>query len=219
MNDHVYTFVETVKDRKSLATSARHKVSGSKSKRCALPSDNLTPAEKKKLNGPVKTYAINRPMPWEAFKSMPSDLQQAHLDYVQSRFQLGAATISTDYFDMSHGALSLYAKKKGLTLEPFRGSAPAVRVNALRDWVAGIPEQKTETEADPVVQDVSVCTPEESRLVKDPVVHNLVLRELRMVLVGGAAQISQTLFDYLDGRYAEVEVAIKFKTKEEVEKS
>ncbi|MBR5878566.1 MAG: hypothetical protein IKY91_03365 [Akkermansia sp.] len=69
------------------------------------------------------------------------------------------------------------------------------------------------------MQDVSVCTPEETLLVKEPVAHNPVLRELRMVLVGGAAQISQTLFDYLDGRYAEVEVAIKFKTKEEVEKS
>ena len=69
------------------------------------------------------------------------------------------------------------------------------------------------------MQDVSVCTPEETLLVKEPGAHNPVLRELRMVLVGGAAQISQTLFDYLDGRYAEVEVAIKFKTKEEVEKS
>jgi len=129
MNDA--TFYETVRDRKALVPSARHKVNGSKSKKCMLPSDNLTAAEKKKLNGPMKTYAINQPMPWSEFKSMPHDLQQEHIDYIQNRFELGLVTISRVVFGMSDAALTLYAKRVGLKAESYKGARDKSKTDAL----------------------------------------------------------------------------------------
>jgi hypothetical protein len=207
MNDHAYTFIETVKDRKSLVPSSRHRVNGSKSKRCTLPSDNLTPAERNKLNGEVKTYAIHRPMSWEAFKSMPVAHQQEHLDYIQSQFHLGLATIGPIVFSLSPPALSAHAKKIGLTAKSFKGYAPAARVNALAEWINADENQPESSD--------SVCPEEPEPAPKpEPPRHcfaDTVLRELRLSMTGSAAQISQTLFEYLDGHDAEVEVTIKFK--------
>ena len=52
---------------------------GSRSKRCFLPSDNLTPAQLKRRNGPVSTYKLDAPMRWDDFKAMPVDLQKRYL--------------------------------------------------------------------------------------------------------------------------------------------
>lgn len=212
MNDHAYTFVETVKDRKSLVPSSRHRVNGSKSKRCTLPSDNLTPAERKKLNGEVKTYAIHQPMSWECFKRMPVAHQQEHLDYIQSQFHLGLATIGSIVFSLSPTALSAYAKKLGLTAKTFRGSAPAARVNALEAWAAGRDDSwpKSEDSLAGEEEPVAEETPADAAEPVRPEHAFHVLRELSLLLDGSAAQISQTLFEYLAGRHATVEVTIRF---------
>ena len=52
---------------------------GSRSKRCSLPSDNLTPAQLKRRNGPVSTYKLDAPMRWDDFRAMPEDLQKQYL--------------------------------------------------------------------------------------------------------------------------------------------
>lgn len=61
--------------KKRIAQGARHRVCGSKSKKCSLPSDLLTAAQKRKLNGPVESYDMGRPMSWDRFTVMPRDLQ------------------------------------------------------------------------------------------------------------------------------------------------
>ena len=65
--------------KKRIAAGARHMKRGSRSKRCSLPSDNLTPAQLKRRNGPVSTYKLDEPMRWDDFKSMPVDLQKRYL--------------------------------------------------------------------------------------------------------------------------------------------
>lgn len=218
MNDT--TFYETVRDRKALVPSARHKVNGSKSKKCILPSDNLTAAEKKKLNGPMKTYAINQPMPWSEFKSMPHDLQQEHIDYIQNRFELGLVTISRVVFGMSDAALTLYAKRVGLKAESYKGARDKSKIDALRAWAKRGDDRWPEVEdvlnsleeartAEPIHEEP---TPEEPVHNEPPATAPAfnVLRELSMILDGSAAQISETLFAYLAGRHATVEVTIKF---------
>lgn len=62
------------------------------------------------------SYAMNRPMIWETFKSMPLDLQQSYLDGLHSRFGVGAATISREMFDLSDSTLPFYAKRHGLKI-------------------------------------------------------------------------------------------------------
>lgn len=75
MNDFDYDVLQ----KKRTAAGARHMKRGSRSKRCSLPSDNLTPAQLKRRNGPVSTYKLDEPMRWDDFKSMPVDLQKKYL--------------------------------------------------------------------------------------------------------------------------------------------
>ena len=75
MNDFDYDALQ----KKRIAAGARHMKRGSRSKRCSLPSDNLTPAQLKRRNGPVSTYKLDAPMRWDDFKAMPMDLQKQYL--------------------------------------------------------------------------------------------------------------------------------------------
>ena len=75
MNDFDYDVLQ----KKRTAAGARHMKRGSRSKRCSLPSDNLTPAQLKRRNGPVSTYKLDAPMRWDDFKDMPVDLQKQYL--------------------------------------------------------------------------------------------------------------------------------------------
>ena len=52
MNDFDFDVLQ----KKRIARGAYHRKNGSKSKRCTLPSDYLTAAEKRKLNGEVMDY-------------------------------------------------------------------------------------------------------------------------------------------------------------------
>ena len=65
--------------KKRIARGASHMKCGSKSKKCTLPSDYLTAAQKRRLNGPVSTYKLDEPMNWESFKAMPEDLQKKYI--------------------------------------------------------------------------------------------------------------------------------------------
>ena len=78
MNDFDYDVLQ----KKRTAAGARHMKRGSRSKRCSLPSDNLTPAQLKRRNGPVSTYKLDAPMRWNDFKEMPVDLQKKYLTYL-----------------------------------------------------------------------------------------------------------------------------------------
>ena len=73
--------------KKRVARGASHMKRGSKSKKCTLPSDYLTAAQKRRLNGPVSTYKLDEPMSWESFKAMPEDLQKKYILNLQETYQ------------------------------------------------------------------------------------------------------------------------------------
>ena len=73
--------------KKRIARGAAHMKHGSKSKKCTLPSDYLTDAQKRRLNGPVSTYKLDEPMNWESFKAMPEDLQKKYILNLQETYQ------------------------------------------------------------------------------------------------------------------------------------
>ena len=83
LNDFDYDVMQ----KKRLVASARHRVCGSKSRRCTLPSDMLTAAQLRRRNGPVNTYKLDAPMTWEQFMSMPKDLQQKYLTDLRDLYQ------------------------------------------------------------------------------------------------------------------------------------
>ena len=82
MNDFDYDALQ----KKRIAAGARHMKRGSRSKRCSLPSDNLTPAQLKRRNGPVSTYKLDAPMRWDDFKAMPVDLQKKYVDSLHKNY-------------------------------------------------------------------------------------------------------------------------------------
>ena len=82
MNDFDFDVLE----KKRIAASARHRVCGSKSKHCFLPSDRLTKAQLAKRNGPVATFNMSGPMSWDMFDQLPQDLKGEYLIGLRDRF-------------------------------------------------------------------------------------------------------------------------------------
>ena len=81
MTDERYVFNQDVAERSKMKTGAFHKKNGSKSKKCTLPSDHLTEAQKKKLSGPCFTINMNEPFhDWKKFKSLPQSMQAAYIN-------------------------------------------------------------------------------------------------------------------------------------------
>ncbi len=79
MDDAEYLFRQTERELKRTGYGARHRKCGSKSKSCKMPADYLTPAQKRKMNGDVKVYQLNKPMTWASFRAMPHDLQKQYI--------------------------------------------------------------------------------------------------------------------------------------------
>lgn len=107
----MHDFDFDVMQKKRIAQSARHRVCGSKSKRCTLPSDRLTPAQWKKKNGSVVTMNLNVPLSWSEFKSLPTDLQKEYLLRCITQFGCKMSNFS-ELFGVHHVTI----KKKLLDL-------------------------------------------------------------------------------------------------------
>ena len=71
--------------KKRIARGASHMKHNRKG--CSLPSDYLTAAQKRRLNGPVSTYKLDEPMSWESFKAMPEDLRKKYILNLQETYQ------------------------------------------------------------------------------------------------------------------------------------
>ena len=87
----------------------------------------------------MNTYNLNMPMSWEAFKSMPLDLQQRYLDMMQAKFNVSTVRISEDLFGKSNANLRIYANRVGLKYaEGKRGRhMSAEEQKVWRDWLSG----------------------------------------------------------------------------------
>ena len=75
----MHDFDFDIMEKKRIAQGARVRKCGSKSRKCTLPSDYLTAAQKKGLNGKVITYNLSGPMTYSKFRVMPDDLQKEYL--------------------------------------------------------------------------------------------------------------------------------------------
>ena len=99
--------------KKRIAQGARHRVCGSRSKKCSLPSDMLTPAQKRKLNGPVERYDMGKPIPWDRFTVMPKDLQVSYLEGLHKNYGIGENRLA-ELFGISIGTIRRYLSAKDL---------------------------------------------------------------------------------------------------------
>lgn len=137
MNDAQYTFQQTSQERKRTGRGAAARKNGSKSKKCSLPSDNLTESQKKKLNGECKKYDLSGPMNWKQFIAMPKDLQSEYIRKIVSYG--GGKRDAAEMFGCTVGALSqyLYCYHKGENLFGKMLSSKAHNPDTFMKWLAG----------------------------------------------------------------------------------
>ena len=75
MNKYKYEYHADIKAQRAAARGAAHRKRGSRSKKCSLPSDNLTPKQLRDLNGEVTVYNLGQPMTQEEYDRLPDDLK------------------------------------------------------------------------------------------------------------------------------------------------
>lgn len=106
MNDFDFDAMQ----KKRIARGAYNRVTHSG---CSLPSDNLTEAQKRKLNGPVTTFNLNKPMSWRAFLHMDHAHQELYIKHL-IRFYHANGAMLAQMFDRNQNTISGYLTKNGL---------------------------------------------------------------------------------------------------------
>jgi len=101
------------RQKKIIAQSAKHRKGGAKSRKCTLPSDHLTEAQKRKLNGPVVTVTMGKPMTWAQYKPVKDDLKKRYLidllnTYTPTGHMLG------EMFGVTHVTVNKELRRLGL---------------------------------------------------------------------------------------------------------
>jgi hypothetical protein len=131
MNDFDYDVLQ----KKRIARNAKYQKKGSRNKKCTLPDDYLTPAQRKALNGPTKTYKLGGPMDWSTFRSMPDDLQREYLKKLIDRFHINDALLG-EMFGVNQSTVGRIRSELGLTNVGRRRTKQEQR-NAFYTWCAG----------------------------------------------------------------------------------
>ena len=95
MKDETYVFISDVKNKGSVARSARHrKTHAGKGGRVRLPSDNLSKKELMKMSGECKSYRLNEPMVWKEFRAMPDDIKVTYINLLRKKYGVPDAEIA-----------------------------------------------------------------------------------------------------------------------------
>ena len=125
MNDYEYVFKQDVKSKKSTAQSAR-KMNRTGKGAVKFPSDYLTKKEKSKLNGPVTTYDMGKPMVWKDFSKLPDDIKRAYIEGLIAKYRATANQmaqmfgISKTYVDHTCARLNIKRPKGGQPTQELR---------------------------------------------------------------------------------------------------
>lgn len=118
--------------KKIIARGAYHIKRGSRSKKCSLPYERLSPAQRKKLNGEVVSYNMDKVLSWETFKKLQPDTQKEYLEGLRTKFGVSASRIARDMFKISPASLTKYVKDNGVDFQ-FVGHGPMSN-KALEKW-------------------------------------------------------------------------------------
>lgn len=101
------------REKKSTARGAQHRVNGCKSRKCSLPSDSLTPAQIRALNGPVETFDPRKPVSWETFKQLSEDLQRECIRHFRANHGASDRMLA-EMFGVSSTSVLLMRNKLGV---------------------------------------------------------------------------------------------------------
>lgn len=85
MNDAEYLFQQTSKERKRIGYGDRHKKRQG-GRNVSLPSDKLTAAQRRKLNGEEITLKLGEPITWEGFNNLPDELKKEYIAALKQKY-------------------------------------------------------------------------------------------------------------------------------------
>lgn len=123
-----------VMQKKRTASGAFHKKGGSKSKRCTMPSDYLTPAQKKKLNGPTHELNLNQSLTWAEYKCIPTDsLKKTYLLNLMNTYKPSAQMLHR-MFGCAATTVTAELRRQGLPVGKKGTKKPTKEQNAM--WEA-----------------------------------------------------------------------------------
>ena len=153
MNDCEFVFKQDIRDKKSIGRNAKYMNRTGKGS-VRMPSDYLSRKEKRKLNGPVTSYDMGKPMPYKDFRNMPEDLQRAYLQGLVERFHPSQGAIA-ELWGVSQRTVCNQMGHHGLAVGKGH-RAKDFNKEAWEAWIADgvIPEIKIEDDA-PVEETLS----------------------------------------------------------------
>lgn len=181
MTDETYTFMEHQRSTKAMASGARHRVCGSKSKKCTMPSDYMTAAQKRRMNGPVSTIQLSSPMTWAELTGKNSYLQYEYLDNLLHKRGFPASWVA-DMLGVSQATLK--HKLDQLNVKSRKpGGKPSCSLR--REWMDFIDPEGSPEEAS---ESLAVADPE---IV--PALPGIVLRDVSFTVTAGVAPFLNAL--------------------------
>lgn len=161
-----------VRDRKRVASMAKYKKNGSKSKKCSLPSDGMTKKQWKERCGELMSFNIKKPMSWEQFKSMSHDLQKEYVTTLTTTYKVGLPKVA-DMLGCCEASLRNYLKKHipDFVSGSSKGRLSKENMEAWAEFLktGGIVQPATEPEesTEPQVEVVAEATTEVSVAVQE----------------------------------------------------
>lgn len=206
MND----FDFDVMTKKRIARGAAARKCGSKSRRCTLPSDYLTDAQKKARNGKMSTYNLSKPMTYEQFKLMPRDLQREYLLKLRNDMHASARVIA-QMFGCSYETVRVVIRDLGINTGGKKIYMNLDQLLRWNNWLSGDaantpvavtePETETETETEAEAETISAAA-EETEDASAPVNNDASTEEIKCAaLLGGKLNLRGTASEIL-GRLA-----------------
>lgn len=198
MND----FDFDVMTKKRIARGAAARKCGSKSRRCTLPSDYLTDAQKKARNGKMSTYNLSKPMTYEQFKLMPRDLQREYLLKLRNDMHASSRVIA-QMFGCSYETVRVVIRDLGINTGGKKIYMNLDQLMRWNNWLSGdaantpvaVTEPETETEAE--AETISVAA-EETEDASAPVNNDASTEEIKCAaLLGGKLNLRGTASEIL----------------------
>lgn len=130
--------------KKQLARQAKYRKRGSKSKKCSLPSDGMTNKQWKEKCGPVILYNPNKPMAWEDFKKLPTNIQAEYITNLKQKYGATAVDLGK-MFGVQALTVRKHADANNLGVEFPRGHAMSAAKRA--EWDKFVCPEQDEPQA------------------------------------------------------------------------
>lgn len=168
MNEIEYMLKQDAREKKTAGRGIYHKHSGSKSKYVGLPSDHLTAAEKKRRNGPMLVYRLDKRLSYAEFKALPNDLASEYLTRLHSTYNVGLEDMA-ESMGATKPAIIAYLRKHNIS-HPSKKSGPR-KIDPR--WGGFMTGKYTSTGARiPAPEEVSIATAEKPKpapVIPEPV--------------------------------------------------